>query len=1023
MSIVRWIHISDLHIRSSGEYLQKYKSDVVLRKLWEDIDRREKINPGLGELDFAFITGDLAWSGADKDSEDEYDEVYKRIISPLKEHTKIPIENIFIVPGNHDISRSKRTPQIEEKERDLTERDRIAELFVDPKFAVNRKEILSRLDNYRDFVASRLPHIQLDLETCTFSTIARFGQNKLPLQIIGLDSAWLSQGGEPDKGSLSLADPMVQGACRPLGDKRLTITLVHHPLKNPSEWYKPFEKDTINQARASTDFLLCGHVHESDVGSKMDARGAIVEIVGGSIYYDRKWESNSYNYVIFDLENNKGNVFLRRYHDSGPKGPEFRQDIESTGGERNGVLPIILNKTVEEFATDQLKLELNEFVAVQTKELDNRPLLSDTYPGRDSVGILFPDVYVDPFVIPRKHPASSPIPLSRWIAESYKYDMKVLVIGKAGTGKTTSLINIHHEYPTLFKSDSTLNSTLIIPFFYEARSHHWSTPLKIDDIVANAKSMGLSEKVARKILSGQMNCIVLIDAIDEAFPKVSQELGSFELSNLILNFPHVASCRSEFFERNLDQVDFTSRYDEILELQPWRLDREVDQFLSNYFSKRSKAGSVTTEDREVMNLLKSAVSNYNFPTTPLSVTLFLFLWLYDRKELEENPITSFTNLLKKFSVLWVKREISGGYSAFREFKDLFEAYEVTAWEIYLNREKGPVDFRRVAKEVSKKIGGVSQDQVVSDRGFLSMLRTKKKDLEGDSERVISFVHEAIYEFMLANKLVNTLQRKDDQQILHFPLGHSVNRFARELMVALPPNLRDELILNLSKMYRSLQNRGPASLYQTIKYLALRFFRRRQETYYEDSERIIMKHNICYFWGRLEAETTGGSIKEVYKEIVFGGLREHPMVTNTIGSGILLTNDVEIERIYLSTLSDNSANDKCNRIYHRVYYGDASYSNPNTFLKDDFTQGKDDWTKTRQAILNRLESSDLRAQALRGLDLITFRRLCETRGVPRLDDMQREIIKGCVDSLDRVGAEKADLIRQEYRKLMKFLDQP
>ncbi|MCJ7508280.1 MAG: hypothetical protein MUO85_06060, partial [candidate division Zixibacteria bacterium] len=246
-------------------------------------------------------------------------------------------------------------------------------------------------------------------------------------------------------------------------------------------------------------------------------------------------------------------------------------------------------------------------------------------------------------------------------------------------------------------------------------------------------------------------------------------------------------------------------------------------------------------------------------------------------------------------------------------------------------------------------------------------------------------------------------------------------FARELMVALPPNLRDELILNLSKMYRSLQNRGPASLYQTIKCLALRFFGKRQDTYYEDSERIIMKHNICYFWGRLEAETTGGSIKEVYKEIVSGGLREHPMVTNTIGSGILLTNDVDIERIYLSTLSNNSANDICNRIYHRVYYGDAIYSNPNTFLNDHFTWGKDDWPKTRQAILNRLESSDSRAHALRTLDLITFRRLCETRGMPRLDQKHRDIIKACANNLDQVDVEKARFIRQEYTKLMNSLD--
>jgi 3',5'-cyclic AMP phosphodiesterase CpdA len=119
MSILKWIHISDIHITSSGEHLAKFNSKVVLDALWRDIDDRERIDPNLAELDFAFITGDLAWSGADEGSEDEYDEVYKRIILPLSKHARVPIGNIFIVPGNHDISRSKRTPDVESKEREL----------------------------------------------------------------------------------------------------------------------------------------------------------------------------------------------------------------------------------------------------------------------------------------------------------------------------------------------------------------------------------------------------------------------------------------------------------------------------------------------------------------------------------------------------------------------------------------------------------------------------------------------------------------------------------------------------------------------------------------------------------------------------------------------------------------------------------------------------------------------------------------------------------------------------------------
>ncbi len=37
MTVLRWAHISDIHIRASGEMLAKYNSSVVLDALWRDI--------------------------------------------------------------------------------------------------------------------------------------------------------------------------------------------------------------------------------------------------------------------------------------------------------------------------------------------------------------------------------------------------------------------------------------------------------------------------------------------------------------------------------------------------------------------------------------------------------------------------------------------------------------------------------------------------------------------------------------------------------------------------------------------------------------------------------------------------------------------------------------------------------------------------------------------------------------------------------------------------------------------------
>ena len=75
-------HISDIHVKSSEEYLEKYNREVLLDSLWKDIKNRSEIDESLKDLDFAFITGDLAFSGDDSESNDEFQEVVKTIINP-----------------------------------------------------------------------------------------------------------------------------------------------------------------------------------------------------------------------------------------------------------------------------------------------------------------------------------------------------------------------------------------------------------------------------------------------------------------------------------------------------------------------------------------------------------------------------------------------------------------------------------------------------------------------------------------------------------------------------------------------------------------------------------------------------------------------------------------------------------------------------------------------------------------------------------------------------------------------------
>ena len=90
------------------------------------------------------------------------------------------------------------------------------------------------------------------------------------------------------------------------------------------------------------------------------------------------------------------------------------------------------------------------------------------------------------------------------------------------------------------------------------------------------------------------------------------------------------------------------------------------------------------------------------------------------------------------------------------------------------------------------------------------------------------------------------------------------------------------------------------------------------------------------------------------------------------------------------------------------------------FRSRFAIGSDDWPKTRQAILTRLASHDGRAIKLSTLDLVTFRRLCETRGVPAMTRDELSVLETCATDLTGLSPGRAGLVRREQERLVRLL---
>jgi hypothetical protein len=244
---ISWIHLSDIHATDRRHWLQH----EVLRGLPEAIEDCTKtydISP-----DFLFVTGDLTDRGNAGGFRIAWDLVIR-----IAQDCGIQRDNIFVVPGNHDVDR--------EKVSDL----------VDLIYQVPHESVKQKLTNYTE--RADLEHLRgyfraVGLPSPKKGDPLSFGHSRmikgLPVEILGLNSAWLSwksvkeatRPGELISGSLQ----QFQQATTKLGTQRsgrrppMTFVLTHYP----PHWSNPnIERPVVGSAASGGPyFFLHGHDH------------------------------------------------------------------------------------------------------------------------------------------------------------------------------------------------------------------------------------------------------------------------------------------------------------------------------------------------------------------------------------------------------------------------------------------------------------------------------------------------------------------------------------------------------------------------------------------------------------------------------------------------------------------------------------------------------------------------------------------------------------------------------------------
>ena len=298
MRPICWLHISDLHLRAGHEWAQ----DVVLKAMCQQIEQLRQSGTG---FDFALVTGDIAFSGKTR----EY-ALAEKFFTDLEQASGIPIERMYCVPGNHDIDRDRQNLCFKGGRAELTGPSQVDALLAGGE---DLDTLLTREENYRRFQKSFFLNQDRTPTPDGLAYVSRVSIEEARLAIVGLDSAWLAEGGPEDHGNLLIGERQAISALNMATEcddpPHILIGMAHHPV----HLLQQFDRLPVqNQIEDALHFFHCGHLHEPEMRLLGRNGSSCLSIAAGASFETRQ-SRNSFSKISIDLQLGVRNVEVFEY--------------------------------------------------------------------------------------------------------------------------------------------------------------------------------------------------------------------------------------------------------------------------------------------------------------------------------------------------------------------------------------------------------------------------------------------------------------------------------------------------------------------------------------------------------------------------------------------------------------------------------------------------------------------------------------------------------------------------------------
>lgn len=294
------LHISDLHLSESEHQGFNFKFiEDLINTLVSDLPKNlsEKI-------DTVFLTGDITHTG----SASEFRKAMDLFITPLMGRLELALDNLYLVPGNHDVERS----EINISQKLLRKNSSTKDLSEVCLLIETGKEKWGRLDNYLDF-QSQLINKQKNVVYNSSLITVRSSGNKIRVHCI--NSAWLA-GDDSDKGCLRILD-LLDKSLKKHGKNKTNIVLFHHP----TDWLEPSEHTLLSKLlEKNVDALFFGHMHEFEQSITINfSQDITLRLQAGTL--DVRNKNSGYSIIKLHTNNDfqYGRVLYRKYEEESKK--------------------------------------------------------------------------------------------------------------------------------------------------------------------------------------------------------------------------------------------------------------------------------------------------------------------------------------------------------------------------------------------------------------------------------------------------------------------------------------------------------------------------------------------------------------------------------------------------------------------------------------------------------------------------------------------------------------------------------